>query len=116
MAASPENGLEPDDLFNVRVSEGGGEVTVAMEGELDLASVEEAKASIRAARQRGDGAVVVDLRGLTFFGSIGLRSLLEVSQDAAGSGRRLTLLPNDNVRRLLEIAGVGERFDIRPPA
>jgi len=101
-------------LFIARVREGDGEVTVAFEGELDLASVDEAKAAIRAARDRGGGAVVVDLRGLAFFGSVGLRSLVEVSQDTAGSGRRLTLVPNDNVRRLLEIAGVSERFDIRP--
>ena len=102
------------DVFTARVTEGGGEVTVALEGELDLASVDEAKATIRAARDRGGGAVVVDLRGLAFFGSVGLRSLVEVSQDTAGSGRRLTLVPNENVRRLLDIAGVSERFDIRP--
>jgi anti-anti-sigma factor len=114
MPTGPGNGHDSDDHFTARVTEGGGEVTVALEGELDLASVDEAKATIRAARDRSDGAVVVDLRGLVFFGSVGLRSLVEVSQDAARSGRRLTLVPNENVRRLLDIAGVSERFDIRP--
>jgi anti-sigma B factor antagonist len=107
-------GNDSGDLFKAHVSEGGGEVTVALEGELDLASVDEAKAAIRAARERGDGAVVVDLRRLAFFGSVGLRSLVEVSQETAPSGRRLILVPNANVRRLLDIAGVSERFDIRP--
>jgi anti-anti-sigma factor len=107
-------GNDSGDLFRAHVSEDGGEVTVALEGELDLASVDEAKAAIRAGRERGDGAVVVDLRGLAFFGSVGLRSLVEVSQETTPSGRRLILVPNANVRRLLDIAGVSERFDIRP--
>jgi anti-anti-sigma factor len=114
MSTGSAIGSDAGDHFNARVSEGDGVVTVALEGELDLASVDEAKATIRAARERGDGGVVVDLRGLAFFGSVGLRSLVEVSQDTAGSGRRLTLVPNENVRRLLDIAGVSERFDIRP--
>ena len=116
MPSSSGTGTGSGDLFRVRVIESGGEVTVALEGELDLASVEEAKAAIRAARARTGDWLVIDLRGLVFFGSVGLRSLVEVSQDPDGSRRRLTLVPNDNVRRLLEIAGVSERFDIRPDA
>ena len=114
MPTSAGPGNDSGDHFSARVSEDAGEVVVALEGELDLASVDEAKATIRAACERGDGSVVVNLRGLEFFGSVGLRSLVEVSQEATGSGRRLTLVPNDNVRRLLDIAGVSERFDIRP--
>lgn len=57
--------------------------------------------------------VQLDLSGVTFVDSTGLRSLLAASRRAQIDGRRLRLVnPSQVVRRLLEITATAELFEV----
>jgi anti-anti-sigma factor len=77
----------------------GGALRVAVRGELDLATagrLEAALADPAAARVR------VDLRGLTFMDSTGVRTLLQATEDARAAGRDLRFrMPEDGEARVV---------------
>ena len=55
----------------------------------------------------------LDVSGLTFLDTGGIRALLQCHTDAAQAGCRLTLTdPHPNVRRVLEIVGLLDQFGL----
>ena len=57
--------------------------------------------------------IVLDLRGLTFLDSTGLRSLITADARAREDGRRLTLVQGPAVvQRVFEITGLEGRLEI----
>ena len=62
----------------------------------------------------GDGGpVVLDVHGIEFIDSSGLRVLVEAHQRAASSGRGLVIhRPSVAVKRLLEISGLSEHLTV----
>jgi anti-sigma B factor antagonist len=55
----------------------------------------------------GDGDAVLDVAGIEFIDSSGLRVLIEAHQRAVAAGRRLVIQrPSASVRRLFEISGL----------
>jgi anti-anti-sigma factor len=87
----------------------GGALRVVVRGELDLASASRLEAAL-AGPSTGDGrgTVTVDLRGLTFMDSTGVRALLQATEDAGRAGTDLRfLLPEAGGARLtLDETGV----------
>lgn len=84
---------------------------VRLDGELDIASVTELDSEL--ARVEGDGSpLVIDLRGVTFLDSSGLRSILAADARARGRGGRLLLVKaSPTVHRVFEIALLDERLE-----
>jgi len=84
-----------------------GLIVVSPAGELDLSNGEAFEEAIAGARAKGATALVLDLTGLTFMDSSGLRILLDAWNESQLADRRLTLVvPKDGlVRRVLEISG-----------
>lgn len=82
-------------------------------GELDIESVPLLAAEFEAA-ERGDAELIVlDLSGLTFVDSTGLRFLLGASDGCGGEGGRLRILEgSEPLERLLDIVGLRERLPI----
>ena len=89
------------------------EVTVvALSGEFDLAGVERFEIAL-GRLESGPGAVLVDLSGLDFMDSSGLRALVMADQRAKQAGRRLAIVPGPPVvRRVFEITQLDERLDL----
>ncbi len=85
-------------------------------GEVDAHSSESfASALIAAATQSTE--VKVDMSGVTFMDSSGLRVLVEAQQRAEAGGPSLVLRsPSRQITRLLELAGLTENFEIETPA
>jgi anti-sigma B factor antagonist len=86
-----------------------GTVLVTVTGEIDSSNCDRLQSLL--SERAGPGAVDVDLGGVTFIDSSGLRALLVGQQavmSAAGSLRVVN--PSDNVRRLFEITGLTERL------
>ena len=85
---------------------------VTLSGEFDISTA----SSLRHALYNDTpaGEVIGDLSQVTFMDSSGLRALLEVRSKLEADGRRLVLegLP-DQVRRLFEVAGITDLFEIR---
>jgi anti-anti-sigma factor len=100
--------------FAIAEDEGeGGEHVLRVKGELDIATAPDLERVLLTVRPRGE-RVVLDLAGLRFMDSTGLRVLLR-AQAAARDGRWELYLRDvpPNIGRLFTIAGVE---DALPPA
>jgi anti-anti-sigma factor len=90
-------------------------VVVHPPAELDEATAPAFAERVRAIEDNTD--IVVDLRGLRFCGSAGIRLLLDLRQHAASHECTLTLSsPPPLFDRLLTICGLEDHFDVRRPA
>jgi anti-anti-sigma factor len=80
-------------------------VVVAPHGELDLATVPELVRTVDELRESGVDAVQLDLRGVTFLDSSGLRFVLRLSA-ARVQGLELSVVPGPPaVHRLFALTG-----------
>lgn len=89
----------------------GDVYTVCPFGELDLATVEELERELLRAEASDADAIVVDLSGLSFMDSSGVRMLLEASARSRADACRLSLLRGvAAVERVLQISGVQDKL------
>jgi anti-sigma B factor antagonist/stage II sporulation protein AA (anti-sigma F factor antagonist) len=87
----------------------GSTAVVALAGELDIAGAAALEHELAALDA---GAVVVDLRGLGFMDSSGLRALVVAAQRAKRSGYRFALVPGAaHVMRVFDITRMRERLE-----
>ncbi len=104
--------------LTVRTHHDGDAIVLALEGELDLATVDAVRESIEGARERSPSKIIVDLGGLTFIDSTGLALFVsEAKRAAAEAEPTLELRPGPRaVQRLFELAGVTDRLPfVEPP-
>jgi anti-anti-sigma factor len=92
-----------------------GRLVVRVIGELDLAAAPEVSEALSPRSIDGYEAVVVDLSGLDFIDSSGIRVFCRAAETAREHGVSFRLVePSRNVARTLEIAGVaGWLRDVR---
>jgi anti-sigma B factor antagonist len=88
-----------------------GSPVLSLAGELDLSQVPAAEQALRSIEREKPGTLVIDLSGLTFIDSSGLRLVLEADQRARRDGRRLFLIQGpDAVQRVFLIALLDKRL------
>ena len=82
---------------------------IAVQGELDIATCPELAAALamQAALRR---SIVLDLRGVEFMDSIGLRLLLQAREAAHGDGREFELVTGAAVDHMLATVGLDDHF------
>ncbi len=96
-------------LLDVAVTTDDGRSRVSVAGELDAASAGELEAALSAVAD--GGTVELDLGGVSFIDSSGLRALLVAQQAADDAGGSLVLaVTTPAVDRLLELTGLSETF------
>jgi anti-sigma B factor antagonist len=90
-----------------------GIVVLAPEGELDLATAPALCARLALTRA---GRVLLDLGGIDFCDSSGLRTIVGAAQEAAIHGGRLVVVapPDSRPARLLAITGLDEFLAVAP--
>ena len=100
--------MDRDELeFTVAVEGGADGSVVAPRGELDMATQDRLRAALE--RQAARGAVTLDLSGLRFLDTSGLRLILETAEASRRDGFVFTVLPGiPAVQRMFEVAGVTE--------
>lgn len=99
--------------FEVETGEQGDAVHVTLSGDLDLSTAKRAEQAIEDAERVGPKTVVIDLRGLSFMDSTGLRVLVSADKRARRSNRRTVIVQGPSaVRRVFEITRLDERLDI----
>lgn len=102
--------------FEIVVTPDRDRVVVAAHGELDIATADPLEQEVRALVTRGFTSVELDLRGLTFIDSSGLRLLLRLDAAARSDGFTLTIRDGEGpVRRLLKLTHLDERLTRRAP-
>ena len=80
-------------------------VVFAVEGEIDLATVDQLTRAIDGVWHRADAATI-DLRRVSFIDCLGMRALMELSRDGAERGCRVEFIQGPrSVERLFELTG-----------
>jgi anti-sigma B factor antagonist len=92
----------------------GARHAVRVVGELDLATAPQLEANIEQLCGAGAEEIEIDLAGLAFIDSTGLRALLIAQELCKEHGCEFFLLPGpDQVQRLFELTGLLERLPLR---
>jgi anti-sigma B factor antagonist len=107
------------DLLEIAVSESGGVRLLRLSGELDMAGVDRFERMLAPDEAPEEATFVVDLRGLTFIDSSGLRAVIMADQRVREEGGRFIVVRgSDRVNEVLEMTGVAERIELvdQPPA
>jgi anti-anti-sigma factor len=96
--------------FDLEVTRNASSARIAPAGELDIATAPELERAI--AEVTGDSArldLVVDLRGLTFMDSTGLRTLVQTNAQAAQDGFTLSIVRGPSqIDRLFAVSGLDD--------
>lgn len=101
--------MSPLTATTERTGEG---VRVRLQGELDIATAPEADDELRRAEAEGPDLLAVDLSGLSFMDSTGLRLVVAADQRAREAGRRLQLVRGpEAVQRVFELTGIDGRLE-----
>ena len=97
-------------FFAIQDTSEGGRRTLVLSGEFDIAEAE--KVATTLLRVGSDATVItLDLSGVVFMGVAGLRIVLFTRELCQQRGYELRIVPGPpHVRRILEIAGLGDRL------
>jgi anti-sigma B factor antagonist len=99
--------------FGVQIETNERAVHVVLTGELDLAAVPSFEDELRRVEADQPAVLVVDLSGLSFIDSSGLRALVMADERARSRARRLALVSGPpNVQRVFELTQLDRRLDI----
>jgi anti-sigma B factor antagonist len=104
--------------FAAEASRRGSVATVAVRGELDIATTPQLQAAL-ARLEPGYETLVIDLSECSFFASSGISLLLDENDNAARAGVELVVVKAPaNVQRMFDLARLDDRltFVERPPA
>ena len=104
------------ELLSIRSERRDDAYYVAPVGELDIATAESLEAELRAAEASDAAMIVLDLSGLSFMDSTGLRVVLDFNERCGGEADRLRVIAGaPAVDRLLDIVGLRERLPLITP-
>lgn len=101
MSGVDQEGAPPG--FTATPEADGSQLRVVVSGEVDMAT---ADAMVQAATADGATEVTLDLRQVTFFDSAAIHAVLGLAQRYPTG---LTVIPSHQVRRVLEISGLGDQ-------
>jgi anti-sigma B factor antagonist len=100
--------------FDVRLERRGSSLLVVPTGELDLFTTPQLATALH--EQHGYDELVLDLRGLAFMDSSGLRLLVAEHERAQREGHALRIVRGvDQVHRVLHLTRLDERLPIVEP-
>jgi anti-sigma B factor antagonist len=103
----------PPAPLDVATQREGDLAVLLLTGELDPHTAPVLEAAIAEAAGSGATALALDLAGVRFIDSSGLRVILAARQEGADAGRPLTVRsPSPNARRLLEITGLLDHLEV----
>jgi anti-sigma B factor antagonist len=103
--------IPPLEQLSLRSARDGDVHTISVAGELDLSTAADVEEELVAVERTGVATILLDLSGLQFMDTSGIRLLLTADARARANGNRLTLRrPPGNVMRVLTIAGIADRL------
>ncbi len=103
----------PLTILEVETKDRSDGVELALKGELDLSTIEKVEEELTRAEDDGHRLIVLDLSGLTFLDSTGLRTIVTADQRARRGGRRVVILKGPaTVHRVFTITRLDERLEM----
>jgi anti-sigma B factor antagonist len=106
----------PDD-FGVDITTDGGDVVVALRGELDVLTAPFLWERMEPALAGVTGQLILDFSELSFIDSMGLGVLVRAQSRLRGEAPERQVVirhPNAHARKVFEITGLDRVLDIRP--
>ena len=100
------------DRIAIETEQGPQGVRLLLRGDLDLATVREFEHRVEEASRNSATAIAVDLTGLSFLDSRGLRAILGAQQLCEERGCRLTVRAGERAQRLFDLTGLSERLPL----
>jgi anti-sigma B factor antagonist len=98
-------------FFAVQDVDANGRHTFVLTGELDMAQARELQEALQRVATDASAGITLDLSGLTFMGSTGLRIVLFARALCEQRGYEFRIIPGSaNVQRVFALAGVSERL------
>ncbi|MEV6595292.1 STAS domain-containing protein [Actinoplanes sp. NPDC051346] len=91
---------DPESIFSATTSVAGDRLTVVVTGEVDMLT---ADGMFQAATDEDARAVTLDLRGVTFFDSAAIHTLIRLAERFPTA---LEVIASAQVRRVLDISGL----------
>jgi anti-sigma B factor antagonist len=106
----------PPDPFRCETGRDGDRAWVRPIGELDLDTAPLLEEELAAARAGGAKNVVLDMRGLTFMDSTGLRLVIRWDTAGKNDGFEFGVVPGDDVvQRVFRLTGMDEHLKVAEP-
>ncbi|MEV4202477.1 STAS domain-containing protein [Micromonospora globbae] len=102
-----DHGVAPP-VFSATAEIDGDDLFVVVTGEVDMAT---ADTMFQTALREPAARVTLDLRAVTFFDSAAIHALVRLAQRLPDA---LSVLPSRQVRRVLDVSGLGEQPWLRP--
>jgi anti-sigma B factor antagonist len=103
--------LAADGRFAVAAGDTDGAATLAVSGEVDIATAPVLREALRA--HAGRSPLLIDLSAVTFMDSSGLAVLLDLHQRAGERGERVAFIaPSQPVRLLFDVTGLGDELHL----
>ena len=100
-------------LLDVTTDRQADTVTVALRGELDISTAPRVEDELRRVEGNAPPRIVLDLRGLEFMDSTGLRVIVAADARAREDQRRFGLLRGpEAVQRIFRVTRLDERLEI----
>jgi anti-anti-sigma factor len=115
VAAEPAMATTADGAAPLRIQTDrrAGRVNVVLGGELDLRTRQTFGDAVRAIERDRPSLIVVDLRGLSFMDSSGLRELVDATRRARSEHRRVVLVRGSQpIDRILAISGIDQALEL----
>jgi anti-sigma B factor antagonist len=108
-------GIPVTSAFHIEIVNRDGGLVVRVEGELDVATAAVLDERLREVESTELGLITIDLAGVSFIDSTGLRALVEAHvRDCAGehpAGGRLRITGgSEQAQKLFELAGVLDKL------
>jgi anti-sigma B factor antagonist len=93
-----------------RIEHHGQATVVHVAGEVDLATQAQFSQAVRSGLDSPEKLVVLDLTGVDFMSSVGLRAMVQANYDAQEAGKvfRVVLRSGGATRRSIEISGLDQ--------
>jgi anti-sigma B factor antagonist len=89
-----------------------GVVLMSFEGEMDISEADRVDHELRMLEEARPPLLILDLRGLTFLDSTGLRLMLQADSRAREQDRRVAIVPGPEVvHRIFLIAKLDKRLE-----
>jgi anti-sigma B factor antagonist len=102
--------------FRFETSQRGEEYVVQLFGDFDITGFKQIDEELGRIQSDGRPIVTLDLRGLTFIDSSGIRAILRADARARGLGRRLRLIAGpERVHKVFQITRLDDRLEFVDP-
>jgi anti-anti-sigma factor len=98
--------------FHIATRHGPDRLILELDGELDMVSCGLLDEALAGVDLDGSGAIVLDLRGVRFLDSTGLKAIFRVRGVVHGRGQKFAVTRGSaQVQRLLSLTGLDQHLD-----